>query len=239
MATTQQKQAEARAKKKADAFFAKLTQPNTTSWVDGGYSRLLAAQLYQKLQAAAGDMHRTAYLNAVRKDFSYVCEEPIRNGVRVWFLDNSVSRPGTVVLSSYDYDINGKFVKESLATTCGQVLISKHGLERTYERLRSNSLTDAKDVIKQLLVLMKTPPKEVGEETEVKVPDGTFYLVGDTMDLAAGRGIPLSAPDHHPVVMHYNPGTPQYQQVLGTVGELRAVMCHPFWVVRTYIADKK
>ena len=233
MASTQQMQARAKAKKKADALLAKLSNPNTTSWVDEGYSKLLAAQLVNKLSVASHDLDRSCYLNRMRKDFAYVCEEPIRGGTRVWFLDNSISRKGQVILSPFDYDEKGRRIEKSIFNGVNDTIyISKHGLERVYQRLRSNSLTDAKDCIKALLVLMGTPPEE-GEEAEVKVEGGTFYLCSDNLDVAAASGVPPDASDDHPVILHANEmGNP-----IGTttVGELRKRRTKPFWLVKTYI----
>lgn len=243
MASTRQKQAEARAKRQADALLAKLTRPNTANWVDEGYSKLLAAQLYQKLDAASGDGGRTRTLERIRRDFSYVCEERIGNRTRAWFLDNSTCRPGNVIISHLDYNGAGQ-VKTYLDDEYSPIYLTKHGLERVYQRLRSNSLTDAVQLIKELTKLDK--PKAIGEELTLKVSGGRFELISDALRIGDqishfAYQLAPDAPPEQPVIIHVLD-----LDILTTAGEIRTHLenardstTEPFWVVKTYVADKK
>ena len=222
MASSQRKMEEARAARKAAALLSRLQQENTTTWVDEAYADRLTKSLHADILAES-KQHVVLYLNRLRKSKSYLFEEPIVRGTRAWALDTSKGRKGWLFISPFDYDKNGKWKAELVAPT--PIYLSPHSMGRIYLRLRSNSGSDFKAIVKQLVVLGDPADHAETEEFEVSVPGGRFFVVRDNIN----EGLPAGTT----VSVHV--GDEVRTEVLKRDVFIKA---QPIWVVKTFIADK-
>lgn len=227
MASTKQMQERARAKRAADALFAKI-QPNTVNWVDDQYSRLLAAQQRNKLKADDG-----GYLNhidRVRKSPFYLGEEATLAGTLVWHLDIAMLFDDMVLVCATTYNARGQICRSTLNQQGHQVYLSKHSQERLFKRLRTNSPDDFKKATKALLPYIMSPPSKVGEERTLEVPGlGTFYMVGVPTfgrPLEVGAEISMFA-DGRPITFTVT------ESILERVQQ--EMDSRPNWLVKTFI----
>jgi len=267
MASTQQKQAEAKARKKAEALTQKLVQaarPNTTTWVDDSYGEALGRLLIKTVDGERSTKSKgLRHLEQVRKMTGYMGEESSIQGTKVWFLDTSKSSPGCGFISPLFYDADGHW-DNALAAKEG-ITITPHALGRCYQRLRTNSSTDIKALLLKLVGLADAADY-LGEEVEVTVPGGTFYLVQDNLPVSwhktiknirafcekamIEKGESLDDPDVQeaieilideqevPIKVTVA-GTNQTREGKVTLKQARALKIgNPQWVVKTFIATK-
>jgi hypothetical protein len=245
MASTSARQEAARqarraqkAKAATDALLASFTQPNTTTWVDEDYASLLAKQLFNKVKSAdSGDFIR---LKKIRTNICYISEEPCRlksgqPGTKVWALDYSKHRDGWMFISPFFFDAAGKPAMLNFSPP-DPIYLSPHSVMRIYQRLRSNSATDFKCLVDKLAILGSPKDHSLGDEFEVTVPGGRFYVVRDDMDTRPQPG--------QTIIVHFQGEDGSMQHMSTTYEEAVAAGWTkfgslPHWVVKTYIDDKK
>lgn len=169
---------------------------NTTSWVDESYSRRLANQTVETLRPNVG--HSATWilsLSGARAAPHYLAERKVRAGfsvtkrnTRIWHVDTSDAYPGLGIFIA-EYDHKGRLIRDSL-TSPPVVAISKHALQRLYERLRTNSFDDV--VRKALAPLADVPPAACPEqEAEVVLPGiGRFHAVSSMALSSMGKAWP-------------------------------------------------
>lgn len=152
--------------------------PNTTTWVDEQYSHRLAGQLREDIhKSATENPNRIKHINQARKMPGYICEEPIRGGTELYYLDNSVHTSDFCLLVDR-YDETGRWLGPSKSQT--DIYVSYHAILRLFQRLRSNSRGDLLKAVKSLFTLPNT--NQVGVETKLQTDFGSFFLT--TFDIA-------------------------------------------------------
>ncbi len=154
-------------------------RPNTATWVDSGYSRLLARQL-RAVVSSRDNWRSFRDIRRLRRFAGYVAEESTPGGTVAYVLAGHISDPLRVVLTDLYYDTAGKLrIRES--ATPGKVCIGimDHALSRLFERKRSNSVADLMPVFKALLQLPTATAAYKGREIAVAVPGGTVHVICD------------------------------------------------------------
>lgn len=179
---------EAAARNRLDRHLAEVMQrrqTSTTEWVDPAYSARLASQLREAVKGA-GPLPGT--LRGVREWVPYVAEYPTRDGFDVWALDTSVYGDDVLMLVVFPYDSEGKLRRDEIVSPefCERtVCITQHAAQRLYQRLRTNSGDDFKQVISILSTLEVAEDLAVGTGKTLEFPGfGRFHLVVDQLDSA-------------------------------------------------------
>jgi hypothetical protein len=178
MSSTAQKQAEAAQRRKSAAIQARILR-NTVAWVDEDYAKRLARQF--RAAVTKGNSRAFRNLGTVRKHPSYITEEPIHNGTKVYAFDGCTGC-GRMLMQGFNYDERGRMRVKSCERNRRGVHLSPHAQARLFQRLRSNSHVDLLHIVRQLTNLPECTKADIDREITVELPEGRCHIVGANQD---------------------------------------------------------
>ena len=172
MSSTQRKQQEAAARRRAE----RRLRPNTVSWVDEGYSRRLARLMRESIEGRG--IYAFFHLESARRHPGYVAEETTPAGSTVYALTTEEDIPDAIGLIDLHFDPAGRLRRrKSLLSKDVSVGISDHALRRLFERLRTNSQAELIPAFKALTALPVPTVDDLDRQISIEVPGGTFHMV--------------------------------------------------------------
>ncbi len=165
---------------------------NTTSWVDEGYSQRLARQAVEGVRPADESAGKTLLtLASIRRSPLYLAERPgkvgfgMKRGTRVWHVDGADTFAGMGIYS-LDYDQHGKAMLRSMFSP-PSVVITRHALQRLFQRLRTNSFDEVARKALAPLVDLADPDRPGLEGQIVVVGQGHFVAVSEVASVTYGH----------------------------------------------------
>lgn len=172
---------------------------NTTSWVDELYSKQLARKAFGYVGRNEDEESPVNQLRKLRTSRIYMREQKVRGpgvkqSIRAYFLDLSLSgSERTLSIVHCDYDPRNGRIRRNTAKAALHVAVTPHALERLYERLRTNALSDVYRLALRPLSRVLPPTEEQYERQDMVVhlagfgifPVKVIGAVGPT-----GKGVP-------------------------------------------------
>lgn len=167
-------------------------QPNTTRWVDERYGKQLAHQTVRDLSPKKYDRRDWILtLQAARAAPHYLAEKEVKVGygvrkkrTRIWHVDTMTSSSGLGIFHA-DYKPDGSVDPKSL-TYPPVILITRHALERLYQRLRTNSFDEVARKALAPLARIEPSPYYLIEATFELPGVGTMHAMSERTRTSLG-----------------------------------------------------